>query len=184
MSSLHDAITTGGNYVRLEPPRASQGQLQLTNKLHMIRVDDDVMGVVDHLNSIDPHLVLWYDLAVEIYVLQWEGFRQKGDRWEYVEDLVGAYKVLDARLINLIERIDKQNRGHTDLVEELDRIDREAKQARTAAFRDQTGDLAERFRHSLRRDLGQEGSSVHMGTSRGIEKGRREQRRRARRAGR
>lgn len=182
MSSLHDAVTRGGDYVRLEPPRATQGELQLTNKLHMIRVGDDVNGVVEHLRGIDPHLVLWYDFKVEIFVLQWEGFRQNGDRWDWCEDLVGAYKCLDQRLINLIERIDKQNRGHTDLVEELDRLDREMEAAKRRAFADRTGDAAERLRHALRRDLGVEGSSVMMGSSRGIQKARKEQRRRQKRA--
>lgn len=177
MTSLHDAITVGGDYLRIEPPRATQGELQLTNKLHMVRIDRDVLGVAERLRSIDSHLVLWFDKQVAIYVLQWEGFRQKDDKWEYVEDLVGAYKELDSRLINLIERIDKQNRGHTDLVEELDRLDRQRKRDVERAFSERTGEAAEELRHALRKDLGMEGSQVYVTGSRGARKAKKRRRR-------
>lgn len=166
MSHLR-AIHSGEDLLRLEPPRASQGQLQLTNRLEMVRVDQDVLGVVEHLKRIDTGLVLMYDKAQEIYVLFWEGYREKDGQQQWCEDLVGAYRELDQRLINLIEKIDRQGRSRYDLEKELDRIDDEARRARDRAFSDKIGEHAERLRHALRSDLGVTSQAFMSGAPRG-----------------
>lgn len=175
--SFLSAAHTGEDVIKLEPPRASLGQLQLTNRLEMIRVEQDVLGVVEHLKGIDPGLVLLFDKKQEIYVLYWEGFRAKeeGGTPEWCEDLVGSYLELDQRLINLIERIDGQGRGRYDLERELDRLDREAERERERVFSERIGDQAERLRYALRQDLGSTGSQVYLSERKGRQraKGRR-----------
>jgi hypothetical protein len=65
-------------YLEIEPPRASLGQLRLTNKLEMIPVENDVLGVAASLQRIDPGLRLFYDLGQKIYVLYHKGLNEQG----------------------------------------------------------------------------------------------------------
>ena len=174
-------LVTGDDTIKLEPPRATLGELQLTNRLEMIRVEGDVLGVVEHLKRIDRGLVLMFDKNVEwedgrgkgIYVLYWEGLN---DRGQLVEDFVGAYRELDQRLINLIERIDGQGRGRHDLARELDRLEEQKEREAEQRHAEQMGPLAEQLRHALRKDLGAAGSQVHVGMSPGIYRNRAERR--------
>lgn len=167
-------------YLKLEPPRASLGELQLTNRLNMVRVDSDVLGVIERLKRIDPGLEMLYDQRQEVFVLYWTGMRadEKGIVSEH-EDLIGAYKELDQRIINLIERIDGQGRGRKDLADELEKL--EAAKDRENAIRrlNAVGPIAEQLRWAMRKDLGLQ-DSVHMNGSRGGHRGRRERQRRAR----
>jgi hypothetical protein len=176
---------TGEDLLRLEPPRASLGQLQLTNRMEMVRIDGDVLGVVERLKSIDPGLVLMYDKGQSIYVLYWEGMRAEvpGGPVEMHEDLVGAYTELDSRLITLIERIDAQGRGRHDLQAELEKLEAKRDAEEDHRQSEQMGETFERLRHSLRNDLGLNGSSVQMTSSRGIHRARSDQRRRRKRKG-
>lgn len=182
MTGFLTAEHTGENLLRLEPPRATLGQLQLTNRLEMVRVDSDVLGVVEHLKRIDPGLVLMYDQGQQVFVLYWQGRRadEHGIISEH-EDLIGAYTELDQRLIRLVERIDAQGRGRTDLAVELDKLEREKDREEEQRQSETMGPIAEQLRYALRKDLGAEGSSVHMSGGRGGHRARRERRRRSKR---
>jgi hypothetical protein len=170
-------------YLDLEPPRASLGQLQLTNKLEMRRVDDDVLGVAKSLKRIDPGLQLMYDEGQGIFVLYWKGLRPStpGGPAELHEDLVCAVTELDQRLVKLIERIDAQGRGRADLETELRRLEQRRDAEQDAKRMDATGDGGERLLHALRRDLAAS-PVVHMSSSRGAWKERKDARRRQRQA--
>lgn len=164
-------------YLKLEPPRATLGQLQLTNKLSMRRVDSDVLGVVERLKSIDPGLEMLYDESQRIFVLYHKGLNEKG---EVTENLVGAYTELDQRIINLIERIDAQGRGRTDLVAELEKLEAAKDRENAVARLNAVGPIAEKMRWAMRNDLGIQ-DSVAMSGSRGGHRARRERQRQARR---
>ena len=171
------AEASGDDYLKIEPPRASLGELQLTNRLQMVRVEGDVLGVAEQLKRIDTGLVLMFDKVQAVYVLYWEGFRpDEHGAVGWHEDFVGAYKELDQRLVNLIRRIDGQGRSRHDLQRELDRLeaqkDREEDHRQTEAL----GPAAEQLRWALRKDLGLDGSAVHMSGSRAGQKQRRERR--------
>lgn len=153
-NSILSAIHVGEDVLKLEPPRATLGELQLTNRMEMVRVESDVLGVVEHLKRIDPGLELLYDKGQEVFVLYWQGLRVKDGRAEQCEDLIGAYKALDQRLINLVERIDREGRGRQDLAAELDRLDAEREAERDRAFSEAVGLQAERLAHAIRSDLG------------------------------
>lgn len=159
-------------YLDLEPPRATLGQLQLTNKLEMVPIESDVLGVVERLKSIDSGLKMYFDFGQEIFVLYHEGLNEQG---HVVERLVGAYKELDQRIINLIERIDAQGRGRVNLSEELEKLERERDAEQRHRQMERVGELGERLRHALRDDLGLNGSQALMSGSR--EKHRRKRRR-------
>jgi hypothetical protein len=173
MTGMLTGLYAGDDTLRIEPPRASLGQLQLTNRLEMVRIDTDVLGVAEHLKRIDRGLVLMFDKGQGIYVLYWQGLNDRGD---LVEDFVGAYTELDQRIVNLIERIDGQGRGRHDLARELDRLEAQKDREREQQQAEQMGPLAEQLRHALRKDLGAEGSSVMPGHSRGIYRNRAERR--------
>jgi hypothetical protein len=164
-------------YLKLEPPRATLGQLQLTNKLSMRRVDSDVLGVVERLKSIDPGLEMLYDEGQKVFVLYHKGVNEDG---HVFENLVGAYTELDQRIINLIERIDAQGRGRTDLVKELEKLEAEKDRENALRRLNAVGPIAERMLHAMRRDLDLN-DAVHMSGSKGGHRGRRERQRRAKR---
>jgi hypothetical protein len=165
-------------YLKLEPPRATLGQLQLTNKMQMVRVDSDVLGVVERLKSISPGFDLLYDKGQKVYVLYHTDLNEKG---EVIESLVGAYTELDQRLIRLIERIDAQGRGRHDLVAEIDKLEA-AKARENAADRlNKVGPIAEKLHFAMRQDLDLGGEVVHMSGSRGGHRARRERQRQKRR---
>jgi len=157
---LTSSITMGDDTLRIEPPRASLGQLQLTNRLQMVRIDNDVLGVAERLKSIDPGLVLMHDKGQGIFVLYHEGFNERA---EWVETFIGAYTELDQRIVNLIERIDGQGRGRYDLVKELERLEAQKDRENEARVHEQFGAAAEELRHALRTDLQLGGSSVRLG---------------------
>jgi hypothetical protein len=150
-------------YLDLEPPRATLGQLQLTNKHEMVPVETDVLGVVARLRSIDPGLKMFFDFGQEIFVLYHEGLNEQG---QVVDTLVGAYKELDQRIVKLIERIDAQGRGRHDLVAELDKLEAERDREQRHRQLEQVGEVGEQLRHALRKDLGLGGSQAFMSGSR------------------
>lgn len=173
---------TGEHLVDLEPPRATLSQLALTNKLEMVPVESDVFDVVKHLKAIDPGLHMMADLQQGIYVLYWKGMREDNRGvWGVHEDLVGAYTALDPRIVRLIERIDGQGRSRHDLKTELDRLEARKDREEEARQSELMGPIAEQLRHAIRKDLGAEGATVHLGGSRGIAKARAEARARPRR---
>jgi hypothetical protein len=151
-------------YLDLEPPRASLGQLQLTNKLEMIPVENDVLGVISRLKSIDPGLKMFFDFGQEIFVLYHEGLNEQG---HVVDSLVGAYKQLDQRVINLIERIDAQGRGRHDLIAELEKLEAEKDREQRHEQLEKVGELGEELRFALRKDLGLGGSQAYMSGRKG-----------------
>ena len=165
------------DYLKLEPPRAPLGPLQLTNRLSMRRVDADVLGVVERLKSIDPGLEMLYDEGQKVFVLYHKGINEQG---QVYENLVGAYTELDQRIINLIERIDAQGRGRHDLVTELEKLEAAKDRENALARLNAVGPIAEKLRWAMRRDLGIQ-DSVSMNGSRGGHRGRRERQRRAKR---
>lgn len=149
--------------LEIEPPRANLGQLRLTNKLEMVPVETDVLGVVEHLKRIDPGLKMFYDIGQEIFILYHEGLNEQG---HLVESLVGAYKQLDQRIVSLIERIDGQGRGRQDLATELGKLEAE-RDARQAHERlEKVGPLAEELQHAIRRDLGMKSQAYMSGRKR------------------
>jgi hypothetical protein len=146
-------------YLDLEPPRASLGQLQLTNKLEMVPVENDVLGVVSRLKSIDPGLKMFYDFGQEIFVLYHEGLNEQG---HVVDSLVGAYKELDQRIVSLIERIDAQGRGRHVLSAELEKLERQRDAEKRHEQLERVGELGEQLHHALRKDLGFGGSQAYF----------------------
>lgn len=173
-------LYAGDDTILVEPPRATLGELQLTNRLQMVRVEGDVLDVAATLRSIDPGLRLMFDRNVPwedgrgqgIYVLYHDGFNPQGQR---VEEFVGAYRELDQRIVNLIRRIDAQGRGRHDLARELDRLEAQKEREREAQQSERMGPLAEHLRFALRRDLGVTGSQS-LPVSPGIYRNRAERR--------
>jgi hypothetical protein len=128
----------------------------------MIPVEDDVLGVISRLKSIDPGLKMYFDFGQEIFVLYHEGLNEQG---HVVDSLVGAYKELDQRIIALIERIDSQGRGRHDLIAELEAHERKLDAEKRHEQMERVGELGERLHFALRQDLGFAGSRAHMSGS-------------------
>ena len=183
MTGLLTSQLNGDDLIELEPPRATleQAQLALSNRLELVSVEHDVWHVARRLKSIDAGLSMFFDKTQGIFVLFWEGIREKDGRLDLCEDFVGAYTELDQRLISLIERIDREGRGRTNLETELRKLEAQKDAENDWELAQQVGDAADRMRHSIRRDLALEGSSVQMTMSRGAQKMRKEVRRREKR---
>lgn len=161
------SIVTGDDTILVEPPRASLGQLQLTNRLQMVRIDNDVLGVAESLRRIDPGLMLMHDGNVKteqgngVYVIYWKGLRDG----QLVEEIVTTAVELDQRITNLIRKLDAQGRGRVDLNAELARLEREKDAENARRHHETFGPLAEQLRFALRKDLGATGSQVFMSGS-------------------
>lgn len=167
------SIITGDDTLLIEPPRAELGQLQLTNRLEMIRIENDVTDVASALKGIDPGLMLMYDKGEKIYVLYWKGLNDQG---QLVEQFIGAYTELDQRIVNLIRRLDAQGRGRYDLNRELNALEKAKDREHERQMSEQHGAMAERLRHAIRKDLGATGSSVIVSGGEGIGRNRAERR--------
>jgi hypothetical protein len=143
-----------GENIDLEPPRAQvkAGRLALTDKLELVPVEADVFHVVDRLKRIDAGLHLSFNRKQKVFVLEWRGFNDKG---EYVEDFVGAYTELDARLIHLVEKLAaRENRNRYELSKELERLEAQKDREAEHMHSEQMGPAAEQLAHALRKDLG------------------------------
>jgi len=143
-----------GDVIELEPPRATvkAGRLALTDKMELVPVENDVFHVVDRLKRIDPNLHLSYHKTDKVFVLEWRGVNDQG---QMVEDFVGAYTELDARIVHLIERLAaKENRNRYILSRELDALDAQREREAMHAHEERMGPAAEQLAHALRKDLG------------------------------
>lgn len=126
----------------------------------MVPIDDDVQGVANALNDIDPHLKLRYSEAGQYFVVYWSADPTQTDEDIEREDKGETYVIttaqdLDHRLVHKVGEIYKrcQEPGYS-LGAELDRIDAADKKAKDAAFTEEHGEMYEQMAYAMRKDLG------------------------------
>lgn len=130
----------------MEIKPASLLQVQNAQDGRMIVIDDDVLGVARQLKEVDESLCLRYAEAGGYFVVYQES-----------EDGTEQHLVLTSQELNpqVVERVRQISSPGYDYVAELDKQDAAAERARDHAFREKTGDVAERLAFAVRKDLGQ-----------------------------
>jgi uncharacterized protein (UPF0297 family) len=123
-------------------------RIMRTRNGQRVAIHADVGSVVAQLREIDDRLHVFYVpdqafFSVELHTPRADGLVD--------EHLVGAYESLDGRVVQRIRQI---TRPGYDLGAELERIDREAQARADHRHSEQTGEIAERVAHAVRKDLG------------------------------
>lgn len=125
----------------------------------LVPIDDDVQGVANALNEIDPHLRLRYSEAGEYFVVYWKPENsEEGDGYQ-----ISTAQDLDHRLVHHVGEVYKrcQAPGYS-FADELERLDKEDKKAKDKAFTEEHGEMYEQMAHAMRRDLGYNQSRVFV----------------------
>ena len=108
-----------------------------------VTITEDVGDVARRLHEISPKLVLiWNEKGGHFTVAERD---INGD-----ERLVFTAQECDDRIVKRAELITSE---HYDYLGELDKLDKAAERARDHAFSEQTGEIAERLAHAVRKDL-------------------------------
>ncbi len=111
-------------------------------KRRRITVEADVGSVVQQIKEIDPRLgVIWDDDGEFFAVVEQDGLKQR---------IVLTSQELDQRVLDRLRFIVSD--GY-DYVGEIEAIDAKADREKDHKFREETGEIAERMAHGLRKDL-------------------------------
>lgn len=131
----------------IAPASIEQVREGRNGKIHLIT--EDAGGVAAGLRQINPGLKLRYSEAGNYYVVYFK------DPDTHVEEFVKTYQTCDARIVEDIARIRKENEspGYS-YADELDKQEQDAEKERDRQFTEKTGDAAERLHHAIRKDLG------------------------------
>lgn len=127
----------------MEIPAASISQFVSTSRGHRVLVEDDVSNVARDLRAIDPGLRLYWSEVTGLFAVVFTD--QHGN-----EQLVFTSPDCDQRIVNRMREI---ARPDYDLVGELERLDRAARQQAEHDASERMGDAHERLAHAIRQDL-------------------------------
>lgn len=111
-------------------------------------IDDDAAGVMRALREIDDRFRCHYLVDEARFVLELHTPEPDGS---VTESLVGTYDALDHRIVH---RAQEFTRPDFSIADELERQDTALNADREYARSQETGDMAERLGHALRKDLG------------------------------
>ena len=127
----------------IKPASLAQVQRSRTGKL--IQIDDDVLGIAQQLHEIDENLHLRYSEAGEYFVIFHTDPETKTEHF-----------VLSSVDLNpqIVERIRQISSNSYDFVKEIEKQEAQAERDNDHRIREQSGDIAERFFHARRKDLG------------------------------
>lgn len=113
-----------------------------------IVVTGDVGDVALRLKEVDDRFVLSYQPGEGLYVLELHTPQADGSVEEH---FVGAYEELDPRIV---ERARQISAPGYDLAAEIERAEKEADRLHAHRQAEQIGDIGERLRFALSKDLG------------------------------
>ncbi len=130
--------------MEIEPATLAQVAMGRDGKMH--EVDDDVGGIALRLKEIDDSLRLRWNEFGGFFVI----YQMLDTAEGLLEKLVLTAQELDGRIIKRVEQITHPS---YDFVAEMDRMDEEAQKDKDHAFHEQTGEVAERMAHAVRKDL-------------------------------
>ncbi len=130
--------------MEIEPATLAQVAMGRDGKMH--EVDDDVGGIALRLKEIDDSLRLRWNEFGGFFVI----YQMLDTAEGLLEKLVLTAQELDGRIIKRVEQITHPS---YDFVAEMDRMDEQAQKDKDHAFHEQTGEVAERMAHAVRKDL-------------------------------
>lgn len=122
----------------------------------MVQIDDDVAGIAQRLQEIDPRLRLRYSEPGGYFVVYRLIERPDGST---KKDMVTTSTTVDGRLLQRIEKVYGRDYNYAD---ELDKVDAAAKRERDHRFSEQVGPLAEQLAHAIRKDLGVKAPRIYV----------------------
>jgi hypothetical protein len=132
----------------MEIPAATITQVRRTKDGGLMEITDDVCGIAQQLQEIDPHIHVRWSNAGLYFAVYW---RHDGEREEGVGELILTTTELDGRVV---ERVRELGSPDYDYGAELDRIDAENEKAKQHAINEKLGEAAEETYFELRKATG------------------------------
>lgn len=139
--------------MEIPPTKASLDQVVAGKGGKMICIENDVQGIANALNEIDPHLRLRFSEAGGYFVVYWKPDHEA----EGFGELVTTATELDFRLVEHVRKLNWKSRqpGYS-LADELEAAERERARAADHEFTERHGELYENLAFALRKDKGVE----------------------------
>lgn len=123
-----------------------------------VQIADDVQGVANGLNAIDPHIKLRYSEAGGYFVVYWSenpALAEEDDAEGNTTYLIFTAQDLDHRIVKKMERVywecNQPGYSFADVLEKKEAAD---KASRRHEARERNGEMYERLAHAMRKDLG------------------------------
>ncbi|MBS1863010.1 MAG: hypothetical protein JSS68_15015 [Actinobacteria bacterium] len=131
-----------------------------------IMIEDDVQGVANGLNRIDPHIKLRFSESGEHYVVYWSENPNATDEEDVDGNttyLIFTAQDLDQRMVKKMEEVYWRNHqpGYS-LADEVDKLDAADKKRKESQFTEEHGEMYERLAHAMRKELGYDQSRVFV----------------------
>ena len=125
---------------------ASLAQIRMGRDGRRVVVSEDVGNVAAQIHEIDPRLgLVWNEKGEFFMVVEQDGLTER---------LVLTAKECDQRIVERVRQIASPD---YDYGAEVDRLDAAAEKAKDHRFHEETGEVAERLAHALRKDLQHKG---------------------------
>lgn len=145
---------------------ASLAQISKARGGRFIAIDDDVQGVANALNEIDPHIKLRFSEAGGYFVIYWSdnpSLTDEDDDPENTTYLIFTAQDLDHRIVHRMQEVywKCQQPGYS-FADELEAKDKEDKKAKDHEWTEKHGEMYEKLAHGMRKDLGYDQSRVFV----------------------
>lgn len=152
--------------VPIEIRPATLTQLSKGRDGHYIQIADDVQGVANGLNAIDPHIKLRFSEAGGYFVVYWSenpSVTEEDDVPGNTTYLIFTAQELDQRIVKHMEEVYwRCNQPGYSFADELEAKERAEKKAQKAAASERNGEIYERLAHAMRKDLGYDQGRVFI----------------------
>lgn len=145
---------------------ASLAQISKGRDGRYIQIADDVQGVANGLNLIDPHIKLRYSEAGKHFVVYWSenpDLTDEDDDPQNTTYLIFTAQDLDHRIVKRMEEVyAKCNKPGYSFADELEAKDQSDKKAADHDRREKQGEMYERLAHAMRHDLGYDQHRIYV----------------------
>jgi len=145
---------------------ASLAQISKGRDGRYIQIDDDVQGVANGLNTIDPHIKLRFSEAGGYFVVYWSENPNRTDEEDADDNttyLIFTAQELDHRIVHKMQEVYwRCNKPGYSFADELDAREKADKKAAEHDRREKQGEMWERLAHAMRKDLGYDQGRIYV----------------------
>lgn len=130
-----------------------------------VEISNDVQGIANALNEIDPHIRLRYSEAGGYFVVYWSenpnvAEEDDGDNTTY---LIFTAQDLDHRIVHRMAEVYwKCRRPGYSFADELEREQERQKKEKDHAWSEAMGENFERLAHAMRKELGYDKGRIYV----------------------